>query len=96
MTGKNMEDHFTAVFAQDGSGPAPHRNFRSPGGQDLQRLRNSEGLSRWLAGLSGHLRKEGLRALGEFFPREVFLMGRDHPLVAERVSQLPAAICIQS
>jgi len=33
-----MENHFTAVFAQDGSGPSPHGNFRSPGGQDLQRL----------------------------------------------------------
>jgi hypothetical protein len=45
-----------------------------------------------LPGLQGHLSKESTRAFPHFFRRKVFFMGRQVPLVAEWVSELPASI----
>ena len=45
-----------------------------------------------LPGLQGHLSKEIARAFPHFFRLKVFFVGRQVPLVAEWVSELPASI----
>ena len=48
--------------------------------------------NRLTGGLLGHLGEEGRASFLDFFLREIFLVGRQAPLVAKRIYEIPASI----